>query len=122
MLHIAAEMTEQEFEKMVKETIATGYTSTENLSFTHHRNVIYKSRRGIPRFEVCDWWDEACSGFDVINIDNMYGVDPKLNSDHFNEFIRRRNANANQSSSSTMRAKRETVSSEMRQRSFTSRR
>ena len=29
----------------------------------------------------------------MINIDNMYGVDPKLNSDHFNEFIRRRNAN-----------------------------
>ena len=42
VLHIAAEMTEQEFEKMVKETIAAGYALTENLSFTHHKMLFTK--------------------------------------------------------------------------------
>ena len=31
-------------------------------------------------------------GHEVICIDNLYGVDPKLNSEHFNDFVKRRNA------------------------------
>src|SRR5437868_6150864 len=60
VLHIFAEMTEQEAEKMILETIQTGFTKSESLFLMHHKNVTHAGLRGIPKFGAYDWWDTTC--------------------------------------------------------------